>query len=72
MKSFCPYSQCSHLNLLKIFPPKGGCSEGLDAFRFLFLNIQRIVLVTEETTVSSNPVSGVLNNKKSEEAPTRA
>ena len=36
-KRFCPYSQCSHLNILTIFnfSPEGGCSEGLDAFRFL-------------------------------------
>ena len=32
MKSFCPYSQCSHLIFLTIFPlNEGGCSEGLDA-----------------------------------------
>ena len=34
MKSFCPYSRCSHLDN---FPPEGGCSEGLDAFRFFRL-----------------------------------
>ena len=34
---FCLCSLCSHLNVLTIPPPLfRGCSEGLDAFRFLF------------------------------------
>ena len=37
MKRFCLYSQYSHLSLY-IFSPEGGCSEGLDGFRF-FLNM---------------------------------
>ena len=41
MERFCLYSQCSHLTKpLDIFSPEGGCSEGLDAFRF-FLNSYR-------------------------------
>ena len=39
MKSFCPCSQCSHLNALTIFPPDWVDAlliEGLDAFRFSF------------------------------------
>ena len=36
MKSFCPYSQCSHLYFFNKFPPRGGCSEGLDTFKFFF------------------------------------
>ena len=33
MKRFCLYSQSSD-----IFSPEGGCSEGLDAFRFFLRN----------------------------------
>ena len=36
IKSFCPYSQCSHLHVLIFSPMTGVCSEGLDAFRFVF------------------------------------
>ena len=34
MKRFCLCSLRSHLNVLTFFPLTGGCSEGLDAFRF--------------------------------------
>ena len=45
MKRFCLYSQCSHLpgKPLDTLPTWGGCSEGLDAFRF-FLNTTTVVL----------------------------
>ena len=33
-KRFCICSLLSHLNVLTFFPLTGGCSEGLDAFRF--------------------------------------
>ena len=33
-KRFCICSLRSHLNVLTFFPLTGGCSEGLDAFRF--------------------------------------
>ena len=36
MKRFCICSLCFHLNVLAFFLLTGGCSEGLDAFRFLF------------------------------------
>ena len=44
MKTFCPYSLCSHLNVLTIFPLIGWMLyyivliliEGLNAFRFFF------------------------------------
>ena len=36
MKRFCLCSLWSHLNVLTFFPLTGGCSEGLDAFRFFF------------------------------------
>ena len=42
MKSFCPYSQCSHLNILPIFP-EGGCSEGFDAFK-LFVKLINFII----------------------------
>ena len=34
MKRFCICSLRSHLNVLTFFPLAGGCSDGLDAFRF--------------------------------------
>ena len=37
MKRFCLCSLCSHLNVLTFSPLTGGCSEGLDAFRFASL-----------------------------------
>ena len=43
MERFCPYSQCSHLNILTFFPPDGGCSEDFDTFRFFFYNIVRFI-----------------------------
>ena len=37
MKRFCIIcSLWSHLNVLTFLPLSGGCSEGLDAFRFFF------------------------------------
>ena len=40
MKRFYLYSLCTHLlNVLTIFPPDWGCSEGSDAFRFFFKHI---------------------------------
>ena len=40
MKRFCLYSQCSHLTKpLDVFSPEGGCSEGLDAFRYVRIDI---------------------------------
>ena len=36
MKRFCLCSLWSHLNVLAFFPLTGGCSEGLNAFRFFF------------------------------------
>ena len=36
MKRFCLCSLCSCLNALTNVPLSGGCSPGLDAFRFLF------------------------------------
>ena len=47
MKSFCLYSQCSHLSLSDIFPAEGGCSEGLDAFRFFLITVTIIILVVD-------------------------
>ena len=37
MKRFCICSLelCSHLNVLTLSPLTGGCSEGLDAFRYM-------------------------------------
>ena len=36
IKTFCSYSLNSHLNILPTILLDGGCSEGLDAFRFFF------------------------------------
>ena len=36
MKKFCICILGSHLNVLTFSPLTGGCSEGLDAFRFFF------------------------------------
>ena len=36
VKRFRICSLSSYLNVLPLFPPTGGCSEGLDAFRFFF------------------------------------
>ena len=36
IESFCPYNQCSHLNILI-------CSEDLDAFRFFFKQLENIL-----------------------------
>ena len=36
MKRFCLCSLRSHLNVLTFSPLTGGCSEGLDAVRYLF------------------------------------
>ena len=40
MKRFCLYSQSMFPpKPLDNFPPEGGCSEGLDAFRFVFTTL---------------------------------
>ena len=41
MKRFCLCSLSSHLNVLTFSPLSGGCSEGLDAFRFFFKQPKR-------------------------------
>ena len=41
MKRFCLYSQCSHPKPLDIISSEGGCSEGLDAFRFFLKTTSR-------------------------------
>ena len=43
MKRFCICSPCSHLNVLTFSPLIGGCSKGLDVFRF-FLNNNHVVV----------------------------
>ena len=43
MKSFCPYSQCSHPNLLTTFPLRVDAQEGLNAFRFFSNNVLSLV-----------------------------
>ena len=51
MKSFCPYSQCSHLNILTFFSPDRVDAQnhrGLGALRFFFVKV--IILSRIELT----------------------
>ena len=48
MKNFCPYSQCSHLNILLFFPPRVDAQNvyrGLHAFR-VFLKQKNLLLTS--------------------------
>ena len=55
MKRFCICSLWSHQNVLTFSPLTGGCSEGLDAFRFFFEQ-QRLVHATKKAIVSWGPI----------------
>ena len=45
MKRFCLGNQYSHLNVLTLHPLSGGCSQGLDAFIFIFEHDMRLVAI---------------------------
>ena len=49
IKRFCLCSLRSHLNILIFSLLTGGCSEGLDAFRFLF-KLRKLVLSSGTVT----------------------
>ena len=58
MKSFCPYSQCSHLNLLT-------CLQGLDAFIIFFKNKTKQKSIRQKglTRCHVTPYDALLRNK---------
>ena len=64
MKSFCPYSQCSHLNILTIFPLKKMDAQKVCCWLFLTFNV--LVANPKKTVLYTvaNPARGLLNREK--------